>query len=129
VLTVTVQEACGAEPLVGETEPIAGVPVTLLIAKPKLAAATFFTGLLKVTVQCSGEAFVGFASARSIAGRVGGVRSIVHVYEIGALVCPEVSFASTRNVWAPAGSGLYAFGLVQALYDEPSSEQTNVTLD
>jgi hypothetical protein len=60
----------------------------------------------------------------------GGVRSIVHENDAGSLVWPEVSLASTRKVWVPSASPLYVFGLVQALYeDEPSREQTNVTLD
>jgi hypothetical protein len=78
VATVTVQVAVGAEPT-GVAEVIVGaVPVNPIVTNPKSPATTFFTGSLNVTVQCSGFAFVGFASARLIDDTVGGVVSITH---------------------------------------------------
>ena len=45
----------------------------------KFAVVTFLTGSLNVTVQCSEDALVGFASARLIDDTVGAVVSTTHV--------------------------------------------------
>ena len=80
VATVTVQVAVGAV-LEGVTElKVGAIPaVPDVTGGVKFAATTFLTGSLKVTVQCSEVAFVGFGSARLIEETVGAVVSTVQV--------------------------------------------------
>jgi len=49
-----------------------------------------------------------------IAGAGGGVESIVHEYDVGALVLPAASTAATENPCAPSMRPEYAVGLVHA---------------
>src|SRR5437762_1745530 len=75
VLAVTVQVADGAPPLATAEVRVGAVPPVLLVTRPKLVVATLLTGSLKVTVQVSGPAFVGFVPARLIELTVGAVES------------------------------------------------------
>ena len=80
-----------------------GVPEKPELTSEKLLPfeATPVTGSLKITVQRAVPAFVGEGSMRFIEATVGGVWSIVHVYEVGLLVPPPLGAevtARTRNV-------------------------------
>jgi hypothetical protein len=78
---------------------------------------------LKVTVQETLPAFVGFAPARLIEDASGAVRSTTHEYELTPLALPLLSIAFTWKVYDPSASGLdvdpYVFGLVHVVNAAP----------
>src|SRR4051795_12109937 len=101
---VTVHVLDGAEPK-GVTVEIEGAePPRPLVTSAKLLVARFLTGSLKVTVQRSGLAFVGFGSVRTTDDSVGAPVSITQVYEAAPLVLPLLSSARTWKVCEPGGS-------------------------
>lgn len=77
VLTATFHVADGAPPLAVAELIDGAVPPVPLVTSAKLPVVTLLTGSLKVTVQFTGVAFVGFASARLIDVTVGTAVSYV----------------------------------------------------